>query len=174
MDIHELRVAKKIHQVFRHAPWSIPNLEYTRVSDFKELSARCTDALEAMVAHEAQSTITLKSDEVEEFWNPILQDNIDQFLQGLISVFQGPGIQVRPPQDPTFFPYFVEENIIDWRAPDLLPATAKHDDITSNDVILLIAEIFTNLISFEDILSPTSSLDKSDEDDASRTLNILL
>ena len=112
------------------------------------------DALEVMVAHEAQSVITLKSDEVEEFWNPILQDNIDQFLQGLISVFQGPGIQVRPPQDPTFVPYFVEENIIDWRAPDLLSATTKDDDnIASNEVILPTstheAEIFADLISFE-------------------------
>ena len=137
------------------------------------------DALEAMVAHEAQSAITLKSDEVEEFWNPILQDNIDQFLQGLISVFQGPGIQVRPPQDPTFVPYFVEENIIDWRAPDLLSATAEDDDdIASNDVIPPTstheAKIFTNLISFKDILSPVFSLDESDEDEAPRTLNILL
>ena len=174
LDTRELRVVKKIHQVFRHAPWSIPNLEYVKVSDFKELSARRTNELEAMVATEAQSTITLNSDEVEEFWNPILQDNPDQFLQGLISIFQGPSIQVRLPQDPTFVSYFVEENVIDWRAPDL--AAAERDDVTGDDVIPLIDlreeletnDTFADLISFEDI--PTSS----DEDEAPRILNFLL
>jgi len=174
MDVREIRTAKRIHQIFRHAPWSIPNLEYTRVSDFRDLSARRTNALEAMVATEVQSTIALNSDEVEEFWYPILQDNPDRFLQGLISVFQGPSIQVRPPQDPTFVPYFVEEDVIDWRAPDSESAAAERNDIIGDDVIPPLEaretdETTMDLISFEDI--PSSS---DEEDEAPIVLNFLL
>jgi hypothetical protein len=171
IDIHETRTAKKIHQIFRHAPWSIPNLEYVRVSDFRDLSSRRINALEARVATEAQSTITLNSEEVEDFWHPILQDNPDQFLQGLISVFQGPSIRVRSPQDPTFVPYFVEENLIDWRAPDF-PATAERDDVIDDVIPHDIPEVretrdlhdeFADLISFSD-----------DDDEAPLILNFLL
>ena len=137
MDRHEQQLARRVHQIFQHTPWAIPNLQYVKTSDIQELSSRWVDHLEEMVAEEAQSTIPVKSEEVQDLWNPLLEDNPDQFIRGLIALFQGPPLRIHAPQNSTDVPYFVEENLIDWRLQEQQEYSAPFtdDDIISGDII---------------------------------------
>ena len=112
LDRSEQRVAKKVHQVFRHAPYTIPNINYVRVADIKNLSSAEVDTLEVLVANEANSWISLRSREVDPHWNPLLNDNPDQWLQGLSDMFEGLPIRMDIPQDPAHIPYMDGPNCI--------------------------------------------------------------